>query len=78
MPRLLAKPSIARRRRFSVVILGLLALPGCAAWDPRGTGFGDELAQWGQNLRPKGDAASPYGFSTKARQIERSLGVGSQ
>jgi hypothetical protein len=53
----------------------LLALPGCAAWNVRGEGFRDkDSAQTFQKLRPAEPGGEAFGFSNKAKQIERELG----
>ena len=53
---------------------------GCAGIDFRGPGFDDEFQEISQQLRPQPakdkDSESDYlGISTKARQIEKNLGI---
>jgi hypothetical protein len=49
---------------------------GCAGWQElRGPAFTQEFAGWTDSLRSKDGAAQPWGYSTKAQQIERNLGV---
>jgi hypothetical protein len=54
----------------------LCLLPvGCASWDPRGHGFGDSLATWGQDYRSPSPGLQSAGFDRRSREIEQSLGV---
>jgi len=57
-----------------VFLLALLA--GCAGWNLRGEGFTDnELSEFCGQYRRADLGTGPAGLSTKAQQIERSLGV---
>lgn len=62
--------------RWSWAVLALVGLcaPGCASQALRGPGFRDQYADFGATLRPLGDGADRFGFSEKARQIERNVG----
>ena len=67
----LARPSWA-----ALLGLALLAMSGCAH-DFSGPGLGDGFADWGKDLRSNNKADAPFWFSsTKAREIDRSLGGG--
>ena len=57
-----------------VLLLGILS-NGCATWNPRGPGFGTDDATWGQRLRPASRPGNAVGLDSRAREIERSLGV---
>ena len=64
--------------RRKVLVLGLCAVvAGCASWNPRGPGFKDEpkIGRPANPLFPANKATGLWGYSTKARQIERNLGV---
>jgi hypothetical protein len=53
-----------------------LASGGCALVDSlRGDGFRELEPDWGEGFRPLGKPGEAYGMSSKARQIERNLGV---
>jgi hypothetical protein len=55
----------------------LLGIGGCESQAPnlRGEGFHDEFATWGEKKRAPDSDGDLGGFSTKAQQIERNLGV---
>lgn len=57
------------------VVLAISATPGCQQWDPRGPGFDDSFRELGGYERPRDKSTQAFGFSTKAREIERDLGV---
>jgi hypothetical protein len=71
--------------RVAAAILLAAALAGCQAWqsstlnpknwDLMGPGFSGTTDDIGPKLRPAGPPGEAIGLSTKARQIERSLGV---
>jgi hypothetical protein len=63
--------------RWIVPILAItgLALNGCARWNLRGEGYDDESAHWAERLRRPTEEGQIYGFSTRAQEIERNLGV---
>ena len=48
---------------------------GCAGWNWRGQGFGDNSAGWAAKLRPPADAGRFSGLDARAQEIERNLGV---
>jgi len=65
-----------RRLRFSAAaILSLGALGGCSNFNPRGDGFSESFEQSAGVKRPVEPSAKPYGYSTKAQEIERDFGV---
>ncbi len=53
----------------------LIAAVGCSRWDMRGKGFGDNSAGWAQKMRPPADERQFSGLDSRAREIERDLGV---
>jgi len=58
------------------ILLLMVVLAGCAGWNVRGEGFTDnDLSEFCEQYRQADLGTGPAGFSTKARQIERSLGV---
>lgn len=69
----------ARYGAFATAVAGVLfALTGCAGWDIRGTPFKDEPKigrKPAEGALTPNRGASLYGFSNKARQIEKNLGV---
>ncbi len=53
-----------------------LVVSGCANFDLRGDGFPkDETYDWTNRVRPADENAELFGFSNKARQIERNCGA---
>lgn len=71
----------AVRRTLSLSLvwlwLGCGLFGGCAWPDWRGPGFKDEptIGRRNPSLNPSSKGNSAFGFSTKAQQIERNLGV---
>ena len=63
-----------RRFRFVILLVGI-ASSGCADWNPRGPGSSTIDAAWDQGRRPTSPAGGAFGFDSRAREIERSLGV---
>lgn len=61
--------------RLGTLSLLMLCCCGCSPWNLRGDGFGNSFRDWGGYARPTDGSGTPYGFSTKAREIERDLGV---
>lgn len=62
------------RRGFFFLLVGLLV--GCSGWNLRGEGFAEnELSEFCGQYRRADLGTGPAGVSTKAQQIERSLGV---
>jgi hypothetical protein len=58
------------------VLLGCMALPGCAQPDVRGDKFAeDDLSKISRQLRPRDPDIEPAGLSSRARQIEADLGA---
>jgi hypothetical protein len=69
------------RRWLAVVTCTLLMLvpptvTGCA-WTESlaGEGFREMEPDWAEGFRPLSNPGRSHGFSTKARQVERNLGV---
>ena len=63
-------------RPYLFLSLILIATSGCASWDQlRGENFTDREARWGESMRSAGPEGELWGFSEKARQIERNVGV---
>jgi len=53
-----------------------LGLPGCSSWNLRGDGFDDtETSNELRRYRKPDKDVEFWGFSNKARDIERSLGA---
>ncbi|MCE9608076.1 MAG: hypothetical protein K8U03_24585 [Planctomycetia bacterium] len=49
---------------------------GCSSFNKlRGDGFNDSFEQSAGYKRPDEKSSKPYGFSTKAQEIERDFGV---
>jgi hypothetical protein len=69
--------SAARCWRRAAIVLPLAAVAGCASWDWRGPGFKDQpnIGRSADPLFPATKGNGFFGQSTKARQIERNLGV---
>lgn len=67
--------------RLLVLIAAVSPLvSGCAKWDRskwdvRGKGFDDSDDEWLSKVRPPADEGRMSGFDTRAREIERNLGV---
>lgn len=64
---------------LAILALLLTGISGCASgWNSRGDAFdGDEqsLSSLMGKLRPADNSLDGWGFSTKAQQIENSMGV---
>jgi hypothetical protein len=56
-------------------MLLLVASAGCAPLNLRGNGFGDETATWGENIRPTTQPGNLMGMDSRAREIERNVGM---
>jgi hypothetical protein len=67
----------APRMSVAWLLLGCILASGCAWPDWRGPGFKDEpkIGRRNDSLFPANKGNSAFGFSTKAQQIERNLGV---
>ncbi|NLY01190.1 MAG: hypothetical protein GXY83_34295 [Rhodopirellula sp.] len=67
-------PSLARWCWGAALGIGL-ALPGCCSMDLGGEKFReDELSATCQQMRPSEMNSESFGFSNKAKQIERNFG----
>ena len=63
-------------RRLAVVLTIALTVAGCANFDTRGNGFSkDETFDCTRQFRANDSHIDLFGFSNKARQIERNCGV---
>ena len=76
----LASKSTARLGRWilaaAVLAPAWAALPGCSSLDLRGEPFSkDEAFDWSGRVRQPDDQVELFGFSNKARQIERDFGA---
>jgi len=60
---------------IGLAMLAALSLPGCASWNPQGEGYGDETATWAEKMRTPTDKGQLTGYSTRAQEIERNLGI---
>ena len=71
--------SLSRGRRILAGILLFLAFlttPGCANLNLRGDSFAkDETFDWTGTVRQADNEVDFFGFSNKARQIERNFGA---
>ncbi len=54
--------------------VGLLGA-GCQRWNWRGDGFGDNSGRFAEKLRPPADERGFSGLDSRAREVERDLGV---
>ena len=62
--------------RLSALLTIALTLAGCANLNLRGDGFTkDETFDCAKQSRPNDDRVDLFGFSNKARQIERNCGA---
>jgi len=60
----------------SLLATAALASGGCNSLDVRGDSFPtDETFQWSGRVRPADKDLESFGFSNKARQIEKDCGV---
>ena len=58
--------------RYGLAIVLVIGLSGCQNWNMRGDGFADDdLASTARQARPQKDTTEYWGYSEKARQIER-------
>lgn len=68
--------SLLIRIAFGGALLLLLLFGGCWGWNLQGEGFPDnDLSELCRQYRKPDGGTGPAGVSTKARQIERSLGI---
>lgn len=59
----------------TAAMLLLAASAGCSPLNLRGNGFGDQTANWGENIRPTTQPGNLMGMDTRAREIERNVGM---
>jgi hypothetical protein len=59
---------------LSLVIV--LVLPGCTRWNLWGDPFPREVQEMTEKVRPADKETQPAGVSAKARDIEKSFGIG--
>jgi hypothetical protein len=55
--------------------IGLACQDGCARYNPRGDGFRESFSEAAQYERQAEPSAPAFGYSQKAREIERDFGV---
>ena len=74
--------SIATRRHLRIslpiaaaTILSLGTSTGCSNFNPRGDGYSESFEQSAGVKRPVEPSAKPFGYSTKAQEIERDFGI---
>jgi hypothetical protein len=61
---------------LALFVGGFVANAGCAKLDQlRGEGFDPRTSDWIGQVRPSSPSDGQFTYSTKAREIERSLGV---
>ncbi|MGC3968629.1 MAG: hypothetical protein QM775_14990 [Pirellulales bacterium] len=58
-----------------VVAFGFAISIGCNNVNVRGDGFSESFTESARVKRPEEQSAKPFGFSTKAREIEADFGV---
>ncbi len=59
---------------LAVTLVLALGISGCKSWDMRGEGFADDdMASSARDARPEKRDIEYWGYSEKARQIERNL-----
>jgi hypothetical protein len=64
------------RRLGLGLVAACLGLPGCASWDNlRGEGFNDSSSQTMRQYRQTDPDTNFWGFSNKARDIEKDFGA---
>ena len=60
---------------WGLLLVGSLALAGCAQFNPRGEGYReDDMAGSLKQLRSTERSGNAFGFTNKARQIEEDFG----
>ncbi len=65
-----------RRYCMAVLVIAVLALPGCKLLNLGGEKYEpDPALEWGRQLRPVDQESEFSGVSNKARQIERNVGI---
>ena len=71
---------IANTSKFRLAALlslgiGLACQAGCARFNPRGDGFRESFSEAAKYERQAEPSAPSFGYSQKAREIERDFGV---
>jgi hypothetical protein len=69
-----SSPNIRRATLLSIGI-SLACLAGCARYNPRGDGFRESFSEAAHYERQVEPSAPSFGYSQKAREIERDFGV---
>jgi len=69
------KTQKVRLARLLAVGVGLVCVVSCARFNPRGEGFRESFSDAAQYRRPEESSAPAFGYSQKAREIERDFGV---
>lgn len=64
-----------RRALLFSIGISLACLSGCARFNPRGDGFRESFSSAAHFERPVEPSAPSFGYSQKAREIERDFGV---
>jgi hypothetical protein len=67
--------SLWRSSAWALVLSGLFALSGCATMDSAEPEFRGMEPGWGETMRSLTDPGELMGVSSRARQVERNLGV---
>lgn len=68
--------SVLWRLAIVLLVVVVMVLSGCAQQNLRGDGFAkDETFDMPGRVRPSGENVDLFGFSNKARQIERNFGA---
>ena len=57
------------------IALLFLATAGCQKWNLSGPGYGADAPRWGEKLRSPTEAGQASGLDSRAKEIERNLGV---
>jgi hypothetical protein len=65
-----------RHGLWACILLGLLAVGGCATWQSEEPNFRDgETSRWGERYRAPHGGSSFGTVSSEAQQVERNLGI---
>jgi hypothetical protein len=70
-----AKTLQVRLASILAIGIGLACVTSCARFNPRGEGFRETFSEAAQYQRQSEPSAPAFGYSEKARQIERDFGV---
>ena len=71
-------PAAAHSRtavQLLAIAMLLLGVAGCQRWNWRGSGYGNDTPRWGEKLRTPTEAGQSAGLDSRAKEIERNLGV---